>query len=83
MTETRTFLLATLRHVIDGGDVSNEELDAAIAAPAGLRGAERKAWYGLSYWADDEDVRAKDPAYAPLRRRQLAGLLSTLENEAV
>lgn len=83
MTETRTFLLATLRHVIDDGDVSNEELDAAIAAPAGLRGAERKAWYGLSYWADDEDVRATDPAYAPLRRRQLASLLSALEKEAV
>lgn len=38
--------------------MTNDELDAAIAAPAGLRGAERKAWYGLSYWADDDDVRA-------------------------
>jgi hypothetical protein len=81
VTNARTFLLATLRRVIDGGDVTNDELDAAIAAPAGLRGAERKAWHGLSYWADDDDVRAKDPAYAPSRRRQLADLLSALENE--
>lgn len=41
--EARTFLLATLRRVIDGGDVTNDELGAAIAAPSGLRGAERKA----------------------------------------
>lgn len=83
MTEARTFLLATLRRVIDGGDVTNDELDAAITAPADLRGAERKAWHGLSYWADDDDIRAKDPAYAPSRRRQLANLLSDLENETV
>jgi hypothetical protein len=49
VTDARTFLLATLRRVIDGGDVTNEELDAAIAAPAGLRDAERKASHGLSY----------------------------------
>ena len=81
MTDARTFLLATLRRVIDGGDVTNDELDEAIGAPAGLRGAERKAWHGLSYWADDADVRAKDPTYARSRRRQLADLLSALESE--
>jgi hypothetical protein len=83
VSESRPFLLAALRRVIDGGDVTNDDLEAAIAMPAGLRGAERKAWHGLSYWADDDDVRAKDPAYAPSRRRQLADLLSALENEKV
>jgi hypothetical protein len=81
VTNARTFLLATLRRVIDGGNVTNDELYAAIAALARLRGAERKAWYGLSYWADDGDVRAKDPAYGPSRRKQLADLLSALEDE--
>lgn len=83
MTETRTFLLKTLRHVIDGGDVTNDELNEAVASPEGLRGAERTAWHGLSYWADDDDIRAKDPAYAPSRRQQLADLLCALENETV
>ncbi|GGE82050.1 hypothetical protein [Sphingomonas prati] len=83
MTDARTFLLAALRRVIDGGDVTKNELGAAIAEPADLRGAERKAWHGLSYWADDDDIRAEDPAYAPLRRRQLADLLSGLEHEKV
>jgi hypothetical protein len=42
----RAFLINSLRHVIGGGDVTIEELDAAIADPAALRGAERKAWHG-------------------------------------
>ena len=81
MTEARSFLMHTLRRVIDGGDVSNDELDQAVPDPASLQGAERKAWYGLSYRADDDDIRAKDPAYAPARRRQLSGLLAGLDRE--
>lgn len=81
MDNARTYLLETLRRVIDGGDVTNGELDAAIAAPADLRGAERKAWHGLSYWADDDDIRAKDPAYASMRRGQLADMLCALESK--
>ena len=81
MTRVRTFLIDILRHVTDGGDVTNDELDAAIADPAGLRGAERKAWHGLSYWADDDDIRAKDPSYALSRRQQLGDLLADLERE--
>ncbi len=79
VTDERTFLLATLRRVIDGGDVTNAELEAAITEPVRLRGAERKAWHGLSYWADDDDIRVKDLAYARPRRRQLADLLTALE----
>jgi len=68
VNEARIFLLASLRRVIDGGDVTNNELDAAITAPADLRGAERKAWHGLSYWADDDDIRAKHPTYISASR---------------
>ncbi len=79
MTDARTLLINCLRRVIDGGDVTNDELDAASADPGALRGVERRAWQGLSYWADDEDIRAKDPAYAPARRIQLTDLLIDLE----
>jgi hypothetical protein len=64
MTEARTFLLTALKHVIAGGDLTNDELDAGIGDPASLRGAERKVWHGLSYWADDDDIRARD---SPMR----------------
>ncbi|WP_107955880.1 hypothetical protein [Sphingomonas faeni] len=81
MTDARTFLIDCLERVIDGSDVTNSELDAAIANPAVLRGAERKAWHGLSYWADDDDIREKDPNYAPSRRQQLVGLLADLRRD--
>jgi hypothetical protein len=81
MTNARTFLIGFLGRIIDGGDVTNDDLNAAAVDPAALRGAERNAWHGLSYWADDDDIRAKDPAYAPARRSQLADLLTDLENE--
>lgn len=81
MTDARMFLINSLRRVIAGGDVTNDQLDAAIPDPAALRGTERKAWYGLSYWADDGDIRGKDPAYVPSRRRQLADLLTDLGRE--
>lgn len=81
MTEASSFLVESLRRVIAGGDVTNDQLDAAIANPAALRGAERNAWHGLSYWADDDDIRAKDSEYAPSRRRQLASRLIDLERE--
>jgi len=81
VTDARAFLISSLQRVINGGDMANDELNDAIADPAGLRGAERKAWHGLSYWADDDDIRAKDATYAPSRRRQLADLLSDLMRE--
>lgn len=81
MPDARTFLINTLRRVIDGGDLTNEELDVVISDPAGLRGAERKAWHGLSYWADDDDIRTKDPSYGPSQKRRLIDLLADLECE--
>lgn len=81
MTDAGTFLINCLRRVIDGGDATNDEFDAVISDPAGLRGAERKAWHGQRYWADDDDVRANDPAYAAASRVKLADLLIDLERE--
>lgn len=81
MTDARAFLIDCLQRVIGGDDVTNCDLGAAIVDPASLRGAERKAWHGLSYWADDDDIREKHPEYATSRRRQLAHLLVHLERE--
>ena len=81
MSQHREYLLATLRHIIAGGDLSQSDLDAAVAEPRLLRGPELKAWYGLSYWADDDDIRARKPEYGPMRREGLARLLAALEQE--
>ena len=81
MSEHREALIQWLGHVIDDGNITNDELHGAFPHPENLIGAERKAWQGLSYWADDEDVRIKDPAYAPAQRRSLSRLLERLEAE--
>ena len=78
MSEHREFLARTLRRVLDGGDIANGELSTAIKDARVLQGAEMKAYFGLSYWADDADVRAKDPTYASMRRQGLARLFEDL-----
>lgn len=80
MTDHRRTLANLLRHVIDGGDLTWEKLTASVPDPKSLKGAQMKAWFGLSYWTDDADIRAKDSDYGSSRRRQLAKLLSDLEN---
>ena len=74
----RPFLEEALRRVAEGGDITNDELSAAIPDPTALEGADRKAYHGLSYWADDADIRAKDAAYGPARREALKDLLRAL-----
>ena len=78
MSEHHAFLIETLRRVIAGGDISNEELAKAIPDARMLKGAEMKAYLGLSYWADDEDIRAKEPEYAPMRREGMVRLLADM-----
>jgi hypothetical protein len=78
MSEQRDFLIASLRRVIAGGDITNDELAAGIPDAGSLRGADLKAYFGLSYWADDGDIRDKDPTYGPMRRTGLADLLRAL-----
>lgn len=74
----RAFLEAALQRVIDGGDITDEELAAAIPDPIVLEGSERKAFHGLSYWADDSDIREKNPNYGAIRRDGLKELLQAL-----
>jgi hypothetical protein len=72
-------LLNALRRVRDGGTFTNEELLSIIQDPASLQEIERAAWYRLSHWADDEDIRAKDSRYADMQERQIGAALADLE----
>jgi len=78
----RLFLMTALRQVVLGGNILQHELNAAVPDPKVLRGEEQKAYLALSYWADDADIRAKDPAYATVRREGLAQLLQRLGHDA-
>jgi hypothetical protein len=40
------------------------------------------AWTALRWWADDGDIRAKDPEYGEMRKRQLQALLEQIERSS-
>lgn len=37
------------------------------------------AWLALQWWINDDDIRAKDPEYAEMRKQQLQDLLEQIE----
>ena len=80
MTDTRTYLLQALELVADGGDVTRQELDAAISNPRTLSRAEKDAWEELSHWADDGDIRGRDERYATFKREWMRDRREALFN---
>ena len=80
MTAARAYLLSTLQKVADGGDLTTEELDAAVPNPRLLDSAEKDAWEQLSHWADDADIRAKDVRYASFKRDWMRAHIKALSS---
>lgn len=78
MTAVRSYLRATLLQVIAGADITTEELDRAVPDPLILDPREREAWEELSHWADDADIRARDPSYPVLKRDWMQKRLNAL-----
>lgn len=64
----RAYLLEALQRVAEGGDIVQQELDAAIPDPLILGRDEKRAWEELSHWADDADIRERDANYAAFKR---------------
>jgi hypothetical protein len=79
LTADRLFLIDGLRRVLDGGSFTNDELFSGVADPLALDEFEKTAWECLSHWADDDDVRAKDPGYEARQREKVAEALADLE----
>lgn len=76
MLDIRSLLQGALSRVAEGGDITYEELFAIIPpdrASAELAGLDAKAYWALWGWADDADIRKKEPdgRYADFRREQL------------
>ncbi|MDI1295964.1 MAG: hypothetical protein PSY12_08785 [bacterium] len=79
MASARVHLLTMLERVADGGDLTAQELNAAIPDPLLLDQREKAAWEELSHWADDEDIRAKDAHYTGLKRQWMRDHMSALQ----
>ncbi len=78
MSEPKDTLAAALRRVLAGGAFTPEE-HATLPDPRRMRPSESRAWEVLGWWADDGDIRARDPAYADFRRNELREVLARLE----
>lgn len=76
---TRLALISLSKRVLTGDEITTDELSAVIPDPVELDQLERLAWQRLSRWADDDDIRLTDEAYAEMRRRQIADALRDLE----
>jgi hypothetical protein len=79
MGHARSFLLDALRRVAAGGELASDSLLSAIPDPRALGPIEKEAWLVLRGWADDGDIRAKDPACARIQQGQVAEMLAELE----
>ncbi|WP_093667187.1 hypothetical protein [Sphingomonas gellani] len=77
--DTRHALIEMMKRVLAGGEVSNSDLLTSIPDPTDLDQMERLAWQRLSQWADDDDIRARDEAYADMQRQHVTEALSDLE----
>jgi len=78
MPTARTLLIDLLRRTLAGGAPTAKELDEDLN-PQVLNQHEKQAWEALSHWADDDDIRAKDPSYETFRRAELKEALANLE----
>jgi hypothetical protein len=81
MTAARPFLIATLRHVADGGTVDHAQLDAGVPDPLSLDSDEKDAWEELSHWADDDDIRERGERYAIFKRERMRDQIPALIDE--
>jgi hypothetical protein len=78
--EDRRQLVDLIGRVLAGDGVTGEMIDAALRYPRSLGGDEAKAYAALWRWVDDEDIRARDIAYARHQRHQLVEALATLSS---
>lgn len=77
-TVDRQTLIGLLRRALAKGDVTGETIDDALPYPRSLGVREAKAYAALSCWADDDDIRAGDAAYAERQQQDLAVHLASL-----
>ncbi len=75
----RLALIDLMKRALAGNRITNMELSTVAPDPIALDQIEKLAWQRLSQWVDDDDIRAKDQAYADMQRRHVVEALADLE----
>ena len=78
MNESRSFLSDAIRRLIDGKEVSGQELGSAVPDPQALGLLEKGAWVQLKNWPEDAGIRANNANFAAYSQERLKHLLLML-----
>jgi hypothetical protein len=80
----KEWIIASINRIVSGETFTRGDFDAQplngweeIEPGPGIVSSNQQpayfAWMALRRWTDDDDIRAKDPEYAEMRKRELQG----------
>ncbi len=80
----KEWIIASINRIVSGETFTRADFDAQplngweeIEPGSGIVSSNQQpayfAWMALRRWADDGDIRVKDPEYAEMRKRELQG----------
>lgn len=87
----REWIVESINRIVSGETFTREDFDAQplngweeIESKSVIirsnRDPAHSAWIALQWWINDDDIRAKDPEYGEMRKRELQGLLELMQN---
>jgi hypothetical protein len=83
-TIIRLWIIQSIRRILAGETFTREDFEAQplngweeIESKSRIIRSDQDpahfAWMALQWWVNDDDIRAKDPDYGEMRKRQLQG----------
>jgi hypothetical protein len=89
----REWIVESINRIVSGETFTRGDFDAQpqsgeeeIISTSGIFSSDREpahfAWLALQWWINDDDIRAKDPEYGEMRKRQLQCFLEQLERRS-
>jgi hypothetical protein len=91
-SSVKEWITASIYRIASGEAFTRQDFDAQpvegwneITPASGITSSDKEpsffAWMALRRWADDDDIRAKDPEYGEMRKRELQGLLEQIQKK--
>ena len=92
-TTLREWIVASINRIVSGESFTQEDFDAQpqdgaeeVWSASGIFNSRREpahsAWLQLQWWVNDDDIRAKEPEYGEMRKRELQSLLDQMERRS-
>ena len=92
VSSAHEWIVKSINRIVSGETFTREDFDAQPRSgweeiepkPGIVKSSARDpaffAWQALRWWAQDDDIRAKDPEYGEMRKRELQGLLAQMQD---